>query len=81
MQLAMSAGVPATLLAGKSKRKKGEEGARSSRHGWQQSIACDKCFRGLQDQNKHVQAQITTTSQSAEVQVAGTKMYNYWRRE
>ncbi len=54
-------------------KKRGEEGARSSRHGWQQSIACDKCFRGLQDQNKHVHAQTTTTSQSAEVQVTGTK--------
>ncbi len=80
MQLAKSAGVQATLFAGKSK-KRGDEGARSSRHGWQQSIACDKCVRGMQDQNKHVHEQTTMTSQSAEVQVTGTKMFNYWRGE
>ncbi len=33
MQLAKSAGVQATLFAGKSKKKRGDEGARSSRHG------------------------------------------------
>lgn len=72
MDLAKSAGVyrrPFSLASPKIV----EEGGRSSKHGWQQHIACDKRFVCLQDQNKHVHAQTTTTSQSAKVQDTGTQ--------
>lgn len=72
MDLAKSAGVyrrPYSLASPKIV----EEGGRSSKHGWQQHIACDKRFVCLQDQNKHVHAQTTTTSQSAKVQDTGTQ--------
>lgn len=55
MQLAKSAGVQATLFAGKSK-KEGRREPEAQDNGRQQSIAYDKCSRGLQDQNKHVHA-------------------------
>lgn len=60
----------ATLFAGKSKNRGGGRQELKTRV---TTTYSDKRFVCLQDQNKHVHAQTTTTSQSAKVQDTGTQ--------